>query len=57
MKYWINSTLILGITICAHSALAAPKIVYKIAVVVENSVIMDSDIHPTYDHKLATSLL
>ncbi|TCV99124.1 peptidylprolyl isomerase SurA [Biostraticola tofi] len=42
MKNW--RTLILGLAICANTAFAAPQVVDKVAAVVDNSVVLESDV-------------
>ncbi len=42
MKNW--RTLILGLVICANTAFAAPQEVDKVAAVVDNGVVLQSDI-------------
>lgn len=42
MKNW--RTLILGVAICANAAFAAPQVVDKVAAVVDNGVVLQSDV-------------
>lgn len=43
MKNW--RTLLLGVTLCASTAFAAPQEVDKVAAVVDNGVVLDSDVN------------
>lgn len=43
MKNW--RTLILGLAICANTAFAAPQVVDKVAAVVDNGVVLESDVN------------
>ncbi|OZI14651.1 peptidylprolyl isomerase SurA [Sodalis-like symbiont of Philaenus spumarius] len=42
MKNW--KTFILGLALCANGALAAPRVVDKVAAVVDNSVVLESEV-------------
>lgn len=42
MKNW--KTLILGLALSANAAFAAPQVVDKVAAVVDNSVVLESDV-------------
>ena len=42
MKNW--RTLILGLVVCANTAFAAPQEVDKVAAVVDNGVVLESDV-------------
>jgi peptidyl-prolyl cis-trans isomerase SurA len=43
MKNW--RTLILGLVVCANAAFAAPQEVDKVAAVVDNGVVLESDVN------------
>lgn len=45
MKNW--RTFILGLSLCAQGALAAPQVVDKVAAVVDNGVVLESDVNST----------